>query len=226
MSARPRILLIEDEARLAASLSRGLEEEGYEVVHAADGEEGETLARSQPFTIAVVDWRLPLRDGRTVVSNLRAAGIETPVIMLTALGDIDHRIAGLDAGADDYLAKPFAFEELLARLRALARRAPQTDTERLHFGELALDLEHRSLSISNDDVSLRTKEFDLLATLMKRPRSVHSRSDLAEAVWGDSTTSDNTIDVTVSNLRGKLAGSGVAVEAVRGIGYRLVEVQP
>ena len=229
------LLLIEDEERLSASLKEGLEEEGYIVDVAADGVEGETLALVNAYDALIVDWRLPDRDGKTVIEHLRAAGRQVPILMLTALSDLDHRVAGLDAGADDYLSKPFKFEELLARLRALLRRPPLATQEQvLHLGELELDTKRREASLGDVRLDLRPKEYALLEDLLRHPDEVLSRTVIAERVWGDPFyVTDNVIDVTVSSLRQKLADAqhatrskqALRIETVRGVGYRLVAPQ-
>lgn len=226
------LLLIEDEERLASTLKSGLEEEGYVVDIAHDGIEGETLALDNAYDALIVDWRLPGRDGKTVIEHLREAGRVYPIIMLTALGDVEHKVTGLDAGADDYLPKPFKFEELLARLRALLRRpALSTVDPVLHLGPLEIDTKRRAASLDGILLDLRPKEYGLLEDLTRHPNEVLSRTVLAERVWGDAfNVSDNVIDVTVSNLRHKLAeareaakcDADVQVETVRGVGYRLV----
>lgn len=226
------ILLIEDEERLATSLKEGLEEEGYTVDVATDGVEGQTLAMANAYDALIVDWRLPERDGKTVIEHLRRAGQQVPVIMLTALGDTEHRVAGLDAGADDYLPKPFKFEELLARLRALLRRPPLAAQESmLRLGALELDTRRREATIDGKPLDLRPKEYVLLEDLLRHPDEVLSRTVIAERVWSNPFyVTDNVIDVTVSSLRQKLAeaqpGAGdrqpLRIETVRGVGYRLV----
>lgn len=226
------LLLIEDEERLSASLKEGLEEEGYIVDVAADGVEGETLALDNAYDALIVDWRLPDRDGKTVIEHLRAAGRQVPILMLTALSDLDHRVAGLDAGADDYLPKPFKFEELLARLRALLRRPPLATQEQvLRLGALELDTKRREASLGEVRLDLRPKEYALLEDLLRHPDEVLSRTVIAERVWGDPFhVTDNVIDVTVSSLRQKLAEAHstprskqrLRIETVHGIGYRLV----
>lgn len=227
------ILLVEDEARLAQSLRRGLEEEGHIVDCAADGEEGETLALANAYDALIVDWRLPRQDGKTLVERVRAAGRTYPILMLTALGDVDHRVAGLDAGADDYLAKPFSFEELAARLRALRRRPPLEAQEMvLRAGGLEMDTARRRVTRCGRQLFLSPKEYAFLELLMRNTESVISRTVIAERVWGDALyVSDNAIDVTVSNLRQKLAEAradaeptdqrAVRIETVRGVGYCL-----
>lgn len=225
------LLLIEDEGRLAATLKSGLEEEGYTVDIASDGLEGETLALTNAYDALIVDWRLPGRDGRTVIEHLREAGRSYPILMLTALSDVEHRVSGLDAGADDYLPKPFKFEELLARLRALLRRpAALAEETVIRVGPLEIDTRRREARIANVTLDLRPKEYGMLEDLMRHHGDVLSRTVLAERVWGDAfNVSDNVIDVTVSNLRQKLADarkatqttSDIQLETVRGVGYRL-----
>jgi DNA-binding response OmpR family regulator len=230
------VLLIEDEARLADSVRRGLEEEGYRVDVAADAEAGERLALTNAYDAFLVDWRLPKGDGKTLVERLRAAGREQPVLLLTALADVEHRVAGLDAGADDYLPKPFAFEELVARLRALLRRPPLSDQERVvRVGPLMLDGERHRVTLAGESgeavLNLRPKEYALLEVFMRSADAALSRTVLAERVWGDALyVTDNALDVTVSGLRQRLddarkeAGTVGPpwVETIRGVGYRLV----
>ncbi len=233
------ILLIEDELRLAASLQRGLEEEGYIVDHAADAAQGQARALANAYDAFVIDWRLPLGDGLSIVEALRAAGRPEPILMLTALGDLEHRVAGLDAGADDYLAKPFAFEELVARLRALLRRPPLAAHDPvLHAGALRLDTHTRRVTLGGTGapllLNLRPKEYALLALLLAHPDAVLSRTVIAERVWGDALyLSDNALDVTVSGLRQKLAdaerqarAAAPTIVTVRGVGYRLALATP
>lgn len=228
------ILLIEDDIRIADMLKRGLEEEGHAVDLAADGETGQDLAMVNAYDALIVDWRLPNQDGKTMVKNVRDAGNTVPIIMLTALADVGHRVEGLDAGADDYLAKPFAFDELLARLRALMRRPPLAMQDHLvTIGPLELDTERRQARVKGVLLNLRPKEYALLEVFMRHPKSVFSRTALAERIWGSAYyVSNNVIDVTVSGLRQKLAlleiGTrtaegkvvGPVIETVRGVGYR------
>lgn len=227
------LLLVEDEVRLATSLKRGLEEEGYTVDVAYDGEEGSTLGLMHAYDLMIVDWRLPRKDGQTVIRQLRSAGRTFPILMLTALGGVDHRIAGLDAGADDYLTKPFSFEELLARLRALARRIRQAGatTPWLKLGLLEIDTARRRIAIQGAPLDVRPKEYALLEVFMRAPGQVLSRTVLAERVWGSAFhVSDNVIDVSLSRLRHKLADAlkphaaeaTIQIQTVRGVGYRLV----
>ncbi len=228
------LLLIEDEARLASSLKKGLEEEGYQVDHTPSGREGEEMATLNAYDILIVDWRLPDQDGKSLIEHLRLKGRTYPIIMLTALGDVDHRVAGLNAGADDYLAKPFKFEELLARLRALLRRPPlASQVHLLHMGDLELDTHRHTARLCDNVLDLRAKEFALLADFLRHPDEVLARTVIAERVWGDPFyTSDNVIDVTISNLRLKLTDAQLVqascnvprIETVRGVGYYITSV--
>lgn len=225
------ILLIEDEKRLADSLKSGLQEDGFQIDVAPDGTQGEAMALANAYDALIVDWRLPGQDGKTVVERVRAAGRQMPIIMLTALGEVEYRVAGLDAGADDYLPKPFKYEELLARLRALLRRPPLTHQEdTLALGPLELDSRKRRAAYGGIPLDLRPKEFALLEDLLRHTDEVISRTVLAERVWGDAFfVSDNVIDVTISGLRQKLADArdrteetgSVQIETIRGVGYRL-----
>lgn len=229
------ILLIEDEPRLAGSIRRGLEEEGYRVDVAADAVSGRRAALARAFDAFVIDRRLPGGDGLDVVRALRQAGREQPVLMLTALSSVDDRVEGLDAGADDYLPKPFAFEELLARLRALLRRPPPAGAERIvRVGALVLDAERRRVTMGGPGgealLPLRPKEYALLDVLARGPDETFARSVLADRVWGDALyVTDNALDVTVSGLRQRLddarsasdAPNAPRIETVRGVGYRL-----
>lgn len=220
-----RLLLVEDEARLARALRAGLEEEGYAVDVAADGLAGEAAARTAAYDALLVDRRLPGQDGLALVARLRADGVATPVLMLTALSDVAHRVEGLDAGADDYLSKPFAFDELLARLRALLRRAPALSaTPLLRAGPVTLDLRRRMALVGGQPLELRPKELALLELFAREAGRLVTRTELAEHVWDDAFVSDNTIDVTLSGLRARLGSAAptVEIETVRGLGYRLV----
>ena len=214
------ILLVEDDERLARALARGLREEGYQVDRVADGVEAEARVQASSYDALIVDWRLPRMDGQTL-----EAGYQMPILMLTALDDLEHRVAGLDAGADDYLGKPFAFEELLARLRALLRRSPVWHpTDVIRLGPLEINERRRQARVGDHVLPLRPKEYDLLRFLARHPGEVLSRTRIAEQVWGDPFyVSDNTIDVTVSGLRQKLSDASPAlqIETVRGVGYAL-----
>lgn len=220
------ILVIEDDGRLADVLRRGLEAEGYAVDLASDGLEGEEAALLNAYDALIVDWRLPKQDGRTVIENLRKAGRTMPALMLTVLDDVEHRVAGLDAGADDYLAKPFSFEELGARLRALLRRPPLASHDHtLTLGSIVMNTERRTVTKQGAELMLRQKEFALLELLLRHPETVVSRTILAERIWGNALyVTDNVIDVTVSGLRSKIRGTAaeyLEIETVRGVGYRI-----
>ncbi len=225
------LLLVEDEQRLAHSLKRGLEEEGHIVDLAADGEEGKTLASINTYDALIVDWRLPRLDGRQLIEHLRAEGRTIPVLMLTALGSTDHKIAGLDAGADDYLTKPFSFEELTARLRALDRRSLLTNRDMaLQIRTLKLDSIRERVSVNDNQLFLSPKEYALLELLMRNAGAVISRSQIADHAWGNAHyVRDNVIDVTISTLRSKLAEAQahersedvVHIQTRRGVGYYL-----
>lgn len=229
------ILLVEDEQQLADSLKRGLEEEGHavEVIH--DGEKAELDGLVNDYDLVVLDWRLPNRDGRQILERWRSEDRSFPVLMLTALGDLDHKVTGLDAGADDYMSKPFSFEELLARIRALGRRsAEMSHTDTVSAGPIELDTRKHSVKVCEINRSLRPKEFILLELLLNEPETVFSKTQIAERVWGSAEyVSDNTIEATISTLRQKLTESldeckktfledhSKVIETIRGAGYRL-----
>jgi two-component system OmpR family response regulator len=223
-----RILIIEDDQAMADYIARGLAQEGHSAKVATTGKDGLFLALSEPFDVIVTDRMLPAPNGLVIVRTLRASSVATPILMLTALGDVERRVEGLDAGADDYLGKPFAFSELYARVRALARRPPATATAEteLVVGELRMDLLRRSVTRSGSAVELLPTEWRLLEYMMRHPGQVLTRTMLLEKVWDfafDPTT--NVVDVHVSRLRRKLespAGPPLIL-TVRGVGYVLDE---
>jgi DNA-binding response OmpR family regulator len=220
-----RILVVEDERGIADLISQGLEAEGYAVSCAYDGEEGERQALTGDFALVLLDVLLPRRSGLEVLSSVRAQRPELPVIMLTALGDTEDTVAGLDRGADDYIAKPFVFDELLARIRAQLRRPAQRDTTLLEIAGIRLDLRTRRVERGGGEVRLTAREFELLAYLMRHPNQVLSRSQILNAVWGyDFDPGTNVVEVYVGYLRRKLAvdGDPAPIETVRSVGYRLV----
>lgn len=220
----PRILVIEDEDKVRRALVKGLQGEGHEVVSEADGQEGLDRALREPFDLIVLDYLLPGRDGVAILESLRAAGSRVPTLMLTALGDLEDRVRGLDAGADDYLTKPFAWAELLARLRALLRRTPPEPRTVLRLGGLDLDLVGRHLTRDGQRIDLTAREFELLEVLMRHQGQVVTRAQIADEVWRDPQTSlTNVIDVYINYVRKKLdrAGEPGRIETVRGQGYRL-----
>jgi DNA-binding response OmpR family regulator len=218
-----RILLVEDEAYLARMIARVLGEEGYAAETAGDGRTGLARALSEPFDLLIVDWMLPELDGLQVVRRVRAAGMGVPVLMLTARGQVEDRVEGLDAGADDYLTKPFALPELLARVRALTRRPRGEPVEAvIRAGDIVLDPIHHVARLGDQRIDLTSKEFALLATLAKRPGQVFSRSMLLSMIWGGtSEVYANVVDLYVSHLRKKLdrEGEPSRIRTVRGVGY-------
>jgi DNA-binding response OmpR family regulator len=215
------ILLIEDDTRLSALVADRLRGEGHAAETAADGDEGLRLASSGRFDLAVVDVMLPGIDGLHVASALRERGVTTPILMLTARDTVDDRVAGLRAGADDYLVKPFAFKELVARIDALARRAPRADDDGvMAVDTVRLDPRARRVTVDGTPVELTAKEFDLLACLMEHRGRVLSRVELKELVWDFSFDAQTkVVDLYVHYLRRKLGSAGDIIETVRGVGY-------
>ena len=218
-----RVLLIEDDAETAAYLLKALRESGHMAEHAADGEAGLAAARSATFEVLVVDRMLPRLDGLAITETLRAEGNRTPVLILSALGAVDDRVKGLRAGGDDYLTKPFAFSELLARIEALARRqAPEAAQTRYVVGDLVLDRLSHKVMRAGEPIVLQPREYRLLEYLMRHAGQVVTRTMLLENVWDyhfDPQT--NVIDVHVSRLRAKLdkGFERPLLETVRGAGY-------
>jgi two-component system OmpR family response regulator len=221
-----RILLVEDEAKLAALLQRGLGEEGITADVAATGADGLWQATEHLYDVVVLDLMLPDVDGLTVCRRLRAADQRTPVLMLTAVGSVPDRVAGLEAGADDYLVKPFAFNELLARLRALARRGNAVPGDQLRVGDLVLDLRSRRVRRAEVDIELSVQEFALLEALARRPGEVLTREQLVHLAWDIAyEAKSNVVDVCVKGLRDRIDRpfGRTSLQTVRGIGYRLTE---
>jgi len=223
-----RILVVEDNAKLAASLKKGLRQEGYAVDVALDGEEGQRLAdgAGEGYDAIVLDLMLPGIDGMTLCRNLRASGNRVPVLILTARGGVQDRVEGLDTGADDYLAKPFAFEELAARIRALLRRPSVALAAVLRAGELTMNAATREVTVKGRPVPLTAREFALLELLMRHPRQVLSRLQITTHLWDqDFDGASNVVEVHIRNVRKKLlqAGSNGQIQTVRGAGYRLAD---
>lgn len=219
-----RVLVVEDSRRLAGIVKRGLLEEGYAVDNAYDGEEAEYMAESTPFDLIVLDIMLPKKDGIAVCRDLRAKKVNTPILMLTAKDSVEDKVTGLDSGADDYLVKPFAFSELLARLRALLRREVLPKVQKLQIGELSLDPQSREVWRNGDRVDLTAKEYAILEYFMRRPNAVVTRTMLGESVWDyEFDGISNIIDVYVRRLRRKIDRDGreSLLQTVRGAGYRL-----
>jgi len=221
-----RVLIVEDEPRMAELVRRGLEGEGIAADVAVDGEEALWMAQAHPYDAVILDVMLPGLDGFETCRRLRSAGVWAPVLMLTARDAVEDRVAGLDSGADDYLVKPFAFAELLARLRALARRAEPERPVVLEVGDLRLDPATRRVSRGSSEIPLSAKEFALLETFMRRPGEVLSRLTLLEHAWDLAYDNrSNVVDVYVRRLRRKLDEpfGRDSLETVRGAGYRLRE---
>jgi two-component system response regulator MprA len=222
---RERILVIEDEDKILQFLQRGLTYEGYRVVTASDGEAGLGLARSEAPDLVILDWMLPGLDGLEVCRRLRAAG-PTPILMLTARESVSDRVLGLDAGADDYLVKPFEFDELVARVRALLRRARPEAADLLTFGDLRLDTGTHQAYRGERPIELTAKEYDLLDLFLRHPRQVLTREVIFDRVWGyDFGGESNIIEVYVRYLRQKTEAGAEPrlLHTVRGVGYVLRE---
>ena len=219
-----RILVIEDESKVASLVRRALEEEGHSVQVALNGEEGLDLALTTQPDLIILDWLLPGQDGLTICQAIRASGSHTPILMLTARDAVEHRVAGLDSGADDYLTKPFALGELLARVRALFRRGVLPQAPVLTIGDLVLDPATRSVRRGELEIDLSAREFSLLDHLMRNAGRTLTRSMIAERVWGyefDSGT--NVVDVYINYLRNKIdrGHAQKLIHTTRGVGYRL-----
>ena len=221
-----KLLVIEDEPRMLELLRRGLSEEGHNVVCASDGSEGWELAHAYEFDAIVLDIMLPKMNGFELAAKLRRENIATPVVMLTAKDSVSDVVRGLDAGADDYLTKPFSFNELLARLRAVQRRSTPRSQNRLQVADLILDPESREVSRAGISITLTRTEYSLLERLMYRAGKVVPRHSLIESVWGfDREIEENTLDVFVRLLRNKVDREGLPklIATVRGVGYMIRE---
>jgi two-component system, OmpR family, copper resistance phosphate regulon response regulator CusR len=221
-----KILLVEDDRKTAAYLRRGLQENGFVVDHAAEGEGGLHLATSTDYDLVILDVMLPGRDGWSVVEGIRRAGRRTPVLFLTALDAVKDRVKGLNLGADDYLVKPFAFSELLARIRSILRRGPGRAAESVRVADLEVDVARHRASRSGKRLDLTPKEFALLALMSRRTGEVLSRTMIAEQVWDMNFEGDsNVVDVHVRRLRSKVDEpfGRPLIHTVRGSGYVLEE---
>jgi DNA-binding response OmpR family regulator len=219
-----RILVIEDENGIADFLVRALGAEGFSVDRATDGEQGQRLALSGDFDLVLLDLMLPGRGGLEVLEAIRAQRPEVPVILLTALGQKDDVVAGLDRGADDYITKPFDLDELLARVRAQLRRPAQRDPTRLEAGDIDVDLRTREVRRKGTDVHLTAREFELLTYLMRHPNQVLSREQILSAVWGyDFDPGTNVLSVYINYLRRKLTvdSEPPPIETIRSAGFKL-----
>ncbi|NNM81171.1 MAG: response regulator transcription factor [Burkholderiales bacterium] len=220
-----KILLVEDEQRIADFVCAGFRERGIAVIHCGDGNEGYLLAAGGGYDAIVLDIMLPGRDGLSILSGLRRCGNHTPVILLTARNELDDRVDGLNLGADDYLAKPFFVEELIARIHAMLRRVSGERQNLLCVGELRLDRISREASWAGQSVDLTGREFNLIEYLMRSPGRVFTRTQILEHVWGyDFDPSTNLVDVCIQRIRRKIAGISSCetspIESVRGVGYR------
>jgi DNA-binding response OmpR family regulator len=221
-----RVLVVEDERKVLRSLERGLREEGYEVCAAATGEEGLRQAAAQPFDCVVLDLLLPGRDGLQVLAELRRLGNKVPVLILTARDTVENRVTGLDAGADDYLVKPFAFAELLARLRVLLRRDRDVRDSVLRADDLEVDLVSRRATRAGQELPLTHREFEVLTYLVRHKNQVVTREMLGRTVWKEPNYAlTNVIDAYISLLRRKIErpGQRTLIHTLRGVGYSLRE---
>jgi DNA-binding response OmpR family regulator len=219
-----RILLAEDDDGLRSVLERGLRENGYVVDAVSDGGKAGDYLRAYDYSVVILDWRMPRQSGLEVLSEARSRRLSTPVLMLTARDTTADRVTGLDAGADDYLVKPFDFPELLARIRALLRRPSETRETRLACGDVAFDPASRSASVGAQHLPLTTTELSILELLLRQSPAVVGRRSIAVQVWDHEADAvgSNTIDVHIARLRTKLSGAHVRIETVRGVGYRMV----
>jgi DNA-binding response OmpR family regulator len=220
-----RILVVEDERKVASFIKKGLEEERYIVETANDGVTGLEMAMNNEFDAILLDVMLPGKDGFTVLKELREAGISTPIMMLTARSTTDDRVMGLNLGADDYLPKPFSFEELTARLRSILRRSSPDKTTKLQCADLVLDTVSHLAYRFNKEIELTTKEYALLEYLMKNKDRILSRSTITQHVWKHNFDPEsNIIDVYIKRLRSKIEredGSAQLIQSIRGVGYRI-----
>jgi DNA-binding response OmpR family regulator len=220
-----RVLVVEDDRRLARALRRGLEEAGLRVDHVVKAEEALTAVRSTPYEVVVLDVMLPGgTDGLELCAELRRQGVGTPVLMLTARDAVDDRVRGLEAGADDYLVKPFAFRELMARIRAVTRRHAPLRPAVLEVGDLRLDTEEWSMTVGGQPLALTPKELSVMELLMENAGRLLTRAQIEEQVWEtDLSTESNLLEVYIARLRRKLAAASTSsvITTIRGAGYRL-----
>ncbi|BCG48722.1 DNA-binding heavy metal response regulator [Citrifermentans bremense] len=221
-----RILIVEDEQKAANYLKKGLTENGFSVDIANDGEDGLHLALTEVYSLIILDVMLPLRGGWSIIKELRAAGNDVPVIFLSARDEVHDRVHGLELGADDYLVKPYAFSELLARIRIILRRHPLQQSESLRLADLELDLIRHKARRGGRSLDLTVKEFQLLALMLRRRGEVLSRTTISEQVWGINFDTDtNVVDVAIRRLRKKVDDPFPVklIQTIRGVGYVLDE---
>ena len=221
-----KVLLVEDERKIADFVCAGFKEQGFVVDHFADGVEGYARAKHGDYDAIVLDIMLPGRDGLSILKGLRKEGNTTPIILLTARNELDDRVEGLTLGADDYLAKPFFVEELIARVLALVRRVSGERQNMLIVGDLRLDRISREVTWKEETVDLTSREFNLIEYLMRSPGRVFTRTQILEHVWGyDFDPSTNVVDVCIQRIRKKIVSIGISeeaspIESIRGVGYR------
>ena len=225
-----KILVIEDEHRIANTIKKGLEQEHFTVDVAYDGASGYDLATTEEYDALVLDLMLPEKDGLTICKELRENNVHTPIIMLTAKGQLDDKVTGLDSGADDYLTKPFSFEELLARLRAITRRPRKSTTNTLRVGSLQLDRKTFDVERDGKKITLSNKEFSLLEYLLRHPNRILSKNQIITHVWDyDADILPNTVEVYIRNLRKKIdfpfPKSSPLIHTIRGFGYKVSETE-
>jgi two-component system OmpR family response regulator len=218
-----RILVVEDDKKIASFIVNGLKQNGYAVDHSTDGEDGLFRAQTIEYDLAIVDLMLPVLDGLKLIQQLRAGGVQTPVLILSAKASVDDRVKGLQAGGDDYVTKPFAFSELLARVQALIRRASKTpEPTRLTVGDLTLDLVTREVRRGNEAIDLQPREFALLEYLMRHPNRPVTKTMILEHIFDYSfDPQTNVVDVLIHRLRGKVDRDRGMIHTMRGVGYVL-----
>lgn len=215
-----KMLIIEDDENILSILKRGFEEEHYIIDSSSDGEEGEYLALTNNYDIILLDWMLPNKDGIEILDNVRKEGITTPIIMLTAKGDIDDKVNGLTKGADDYVGKPFSFKELLARVNALYRRSLSTTTNKFQLHDISIDIDLKVVSKNDIEITMTQKEYELLLFLIKNKNQLVSNNTIEEQLWNNEEyINSNVIQVTIYNLRKKLGKE--FIKSSRGLGYKI-----
>ena len=215
-----KILIVEDDAHILSFLTRGFREDGHLVESSMEGGEGEYMARMNAYDMIILDWMLPGKNGLEILQNIRNKEIRTPVIMLTAKGETEEKVAALKAGADDYLAKPFAYEELLARVEALYRRSAMAGSNSVTIQNITVDLDARSVRKEGEIIPLSQKEFELLLFLIKHKNSMVTNTMMEEQLWGsDATVNSNVIQVTIYHLRKKIGKN--LIKSFRGLGYKI-----